>query len=118
MTAMDSDALAVNLRAQAGRKSDALRMIAQAKSLRNSDGADADRYPWTAPEQTLEWEAANTIERQAAKNERLREGEALGWAKATAWHHHGVAWHHLEQASRDELLAQARQTLKETSHDR
>lgn len=32
---------------------------------------------------------------------------AEGWARATAWHKHGIAWNHLEQISRDELLAEA-----------
>lgn len=37
----------------------------------------------------------------------VRGLEALGWAKAEAWHHYGIAWEHLERVSRDELLAAA-----------
>ena len=39
------------------------------------------------------------------------EAETLGWAKATAWHRHGIAWKHLEKISQTELLDEARRAL-------
>jgi hypothetical protein len=36
---------------------------------------------------------------------------ALGYAKATAWHKHGIAWDHCERISQDELIVEARAAL-------
>lgn len=43
--------------------------------------------------------------------------EALGWAKATAWHRYGIAWKHLERISQTELLDEARAALNPTQEN-
>lgn len=52
------------LRQQAKGASEAERMMAQGKSARNqAAGDDGASYMWSKPEQTLEWQAADEIER-------------------------------------------------------
>jgi len=54
----------------------------------------------------------------AAHRQHARDaGFAQGWAKATAWHKHGIAWKHLERASQDELLADARKALSAEANE-
>jgi len=60
--------IVAGLRQAAKASSSSLRMIAEAKSLRQGDcnPPRADLYSWPMPEQTLEWRAADEIERLAA----------------------------------------------------
>ena len=56
--------LVERLRQQAKGASEAERMMAEAKSARNqAAGDDGASYMWSKPEQTLEWQAADEIER-------------------------------------------------------
>jgi hypothetical protein len=58
------------------------------------------------------------IEGEAAEAPADATVEALGWAKATAWHKHGIAWKHLERVSQQELLTEARAFLaSKEQHD-
>lgn len=43
---------------------------------------------------------------------RCASSEEIGWAKATAWHVHGIAWKHLEKTSQVELIDAARAALE------
>ena len=71
-------ALCARLRLKGEQVSEIGRMLAQSKSLRQ-DGHNPPRddlYMWPTPEQTTEWKAADTLERQAQEIQRLRP-EAL-----------------------------------------
>jgi len=59
--------LIVRLRTAAKQRSDIEREIAEAKSLRNSDGKHTDLYSWSTPEQTIEGQAADRLEAFHAK---------------------------------------------------
>ena len=62
-TQADVEGLVARLRESARAHSEASRMMAEAKSLRQGDGTRNDLYMWTKPEDTPEWQAADTIER-------------------------------------------------------
>ena len=73
---LPTQALIERLRASAHRTSEAHRMMAEAKSLRQADNPEGDknRYGWIKPEQTLEWEAADELARlSTASSGELRE---------------------------------------------
>jgi hypothetical protein len=56
------DRLIAELRSSAERSSEASRMLAEAKSLRQDhDPPRSDLYMWLKPEQTLEWRAADAL---------------------------------------------------------
>jgi hypothetical protein len=61
---MDAEELCKRLRQQAQRESEVSRMMAEDKSLRQSDNPErrTDLYMWAKPEQTASWQAADMIE--------------------------------------------------------
>src|SRR4051812_39380020 len=59
MSDLVSDALVERLRSQAQSASKAHKMVADAKTARQTDGGGP--YGHATPEQTLEWQAADTI---------------------------------------------------------
>lgn len=63
------DALVRQLRKQAHEYSEASRMMAEAKSLRQADNPErrTDLYAFQSPEGTVQWKAADLIEQQAAQ---------------------------------------------------
>ncbi len=76
---LDPKALAeitARLRKQAQSASEAQRMMAEAKSLRQSDNPEGrtDLYMWAKPEDTLEWRAADALARLKARVSELERG--------------------------------------------
>lgn len=69
--------LIARLRKAAESASRASQMMAEAKSLRQSDNPDGhtDLYMWATPEQTLEWEAAEALASLAPVKQSLPGGE-------------------------------------------
>lgn len=61
---IEIEGLIARLRAQAQRESDAHKMMAEAKSLRQADNPEGrtDLYSWPTPEQTDSWKAADLLE--------------------------------------------------------
>lgn len=61
--------LVAQLRKQAHEYSEASRMMAEAKSLRQADNTErrTDLYAFQSPEGTVQWKAADLIEQQAAQ---------------------------------------------------
>jgi hypothetical protein len=72
---VDYSGLIARLLAQAQASSQAHRMIAEAKSLRQGDRDPprADLYSWPTPEQTLEGRAATALEALSARERVMRE---------------------------------------------
>lgn len=68
-TAEQVAALVKQLRKQAREYSEASRMMAEAKSLRQADNPEqrTDLYAFQSPEGTIQWKAADLIEQQAAQ---------------------------------------------------
>ena len=68
--------LVKRLRIKARQASEAARMMAEAKSLRQESNPErrADLYMWPTPEQTVEWQAAEAI---TALQSQLAEARAL-----------------------------------------
>jgi hypothetical protein len=62
MNGEEISALIARLRTQAHGASEVSKMMAEAKSRRQGDGSRSDLYMWSAPEQTLEWKAADALE--------------------------------------------------------
>jgi hypothetical protein len=68
------------LRINARRASEASRMMAEAKSLRQESNPEGrtDLYAWVEPEHTTEWQAADALQSQAARIAELVCNEAAG----------------------------------------
>jgi len=85
---MANDELIARLQKQAESESEASKMWAQAKSLRQHDHEPRrdDLYSWSKPEQTLSWEAAQAL---AAADARIAEqGAEIERLKAKAYDQH------------------------------
>lgn len=63
------------LRAKARAASDISKAMAEAKSLRQESNTErrTDLYMWAAPEQTIEWQAADALTAYQGRVERLEE---------------------------------------------
>lgn len=70
----DIAALVERLRVQAENTSKAHRMMAEAKSLRQTDNPEgrSDLYRWLKPDETIEAQAADALTRLSAEVERAR----------------------------------------------
>lgn len=79
MTSQPDTSLIERLRTCARQKSEASRMLAEAKSLRQTDHEGpprADLYSFVTPEQTDEWKAADRIEALSTQCEAMRSALA------------------------------------------
>lgn len=72
-TSGDVGKLCERLRTAARSSSCVQRSMAEAKSLRNSDGEHKDLYMWPAPEQTLEGQAATLLTQMEARTAALEK---------------------------------------------
>jgi hypothetical protein len=82
--------LVKRLRIKARQASEAARMMAEAKSLRQESNPErrADLYMWPTPEQTVEWQAAEAITAlQSQLAEARAERDAADWLEAEMRRH-------------------------------
>ena len=79
MTRPTPDEICERLRVRARRVSETMRVMAQAKSLRQAHNPPRDDlYMWPKPEETVEWQAADLIQQQRAEIAEARnERDAL-----------------------------------------
>lgn len=87
MTNLPLAELLIALREQARRESEAHKMLADAKTARQTDRDDYPEladigYDWIKPEQTVSWKAADTIERLEARVGEAEDerDEAVNWS--------------------------------------